>query len=153
MHGTMTFDQWLHNAWHILKVKSEQHCWSPMLSRYIVEMELCELKWWECDWMFEHFVLDPRKFVFFGSGIRPEDDSPVINLVGFTFYTICLKTVHPYSALNASSTKETFRSIITQLLSFSCSWEFQLFVFSLFLYWIVFTRPAHQHLFILWQIE
>jgi hypothetical protein len=37
--------------------------------------------------MFEHFVLDPRKFVFSGSGIRPEDDSLVSNLVGFTFHT------------------------------------------------------------------
>jgi hypothetical protein len=35
--------------------------------------------------MFEHFILDPRKFVFFGSGIRPEDDSLVVNFIRFYF--------------------------------------------------------------------
>jgi hypothetical protein len=79
----------VHNAWHTLsiqlRVKSEQHCWSPVLSRYIVKIELCEFKWRECEWMFEHFVLDPRKFVFSGSGICPEDDSLVANFGWFYF--------------------------------------------------------------------
>jgi hypothetical protein len=138
MHGNIQLIVYI--AWHTLRVKSEQHWSSPILSRYIVEMELCEFKWRECEWMFEHSVLDPRKFV--GSIQRM---ILFTNLVSFTFHTICLKTVHPYSALNASSTKDTFRYIITQLSSFGCSWEFQLFVFSLFLYWIFFTRSIHQH--------